>query len=303
MYKRIVVPLDGSTLAEQILPVVKLLASAFHSEVQLLHVVEPLPGDLALLAETRTVQTSAEVHRRVEAYLETRSESLKQEGVSAVPLLTEGNPIASILEEAQKEPGTLIAMTTHGRSGLLHWVLGGVTERVLQASTNPLLILRSQQPDVYTPLTKLDSVIVPLDGSDQAEQVLPHVSSLSQALGLSVTLVRATPISTEYHPFLEPLLSLYGSLSTQLDEQAAWYLYQVSQQLREKGVVHVEERVLHGHPAVAIIDLARGTAGNLVVMASQGYTGSRPWRLGGVTSLVAKHSGDPVLVIPTSQQE
>jgi len=96
---------------------------------------------------------------------------------------------------------------------------------------------------------------------------------------------------------MEYISTSYGDLSSGVNEQAVEYLHQVGQELRRQGVTDVQERVLHGHPAVAIVDFARALPDNLIVMASHGRSGVGYWLLGSVTDLVVRHSGDLILVV------
>ena len=115
----------------------------------------------------------------------------------------EGNAAEQIINEAEKDPNTLIAMVTHGRSGLGRWVLGSVTDKVLHATTNPLLITHAQDEASANSHPTLKNLIVPLDGSPLAGRVLPHVETLAPALGLNVILVRVAASSDDYYRYIE----------------------------------------------------------------------------------------------------
>jgi nucleotide-binding universal stress UspA family protein len=132
MYTRILVPLDGSQLAEQVLPYVKLLAKGIKCHTELLRVIEYSP------APTHPRQVTANLTAGAQMYLKKTVASLKGGGLTASSLVHHGDPAPDIVAEAESEPGTLIAMATHGRPGLARWMLGSVTDKVLHAATNPL---------------------------------------------------------------------------------------------------------------------------------------------------------------------
>ena len=106
----------------------------------------------------------------------------------------EGDPAELIINESSQEADTLIAMSTHGRSGINRWVMGSVTDKVLHGVNEPLLIVRSQEGNPPASI-EANNVILPLDGSALAEQVLPHAVALAKALRATVTLLRTTDIS------------------------------------------------------------------------------------------------------------
>ena len=218
-------------------------------------------------------------------------------------LVKEGHPASCIADEGDKEPGTLIAMSTHGYSGVTRWVMGSVTDKVLHATANPLLIVRAREQTGTPPEVRLESVIVPLDESTMAEEALPHVVHIAKALRLKVTPVRVTPTVDAYYRYAEYASGNWDSVAMQVDDQAASYLNVIRQKLLGQGVPLVEERLLHGPPAMAIVDLARETRNNLVIMTTHGRSGLGRWVLGSVADRVVQNSGDPVLVIRAEERE
>lgn len=298
MYRRILVPLDGSKLAERVLPYVRLLAEADPTPILLLRVVEPAPpGLVGLSPGVSLAEITAGVATEAQEYLDIVAISLKVEGLDVASLVHEGNPASCIADEGNRDSGTLIAMSTHGYSGISRWVMGSVTDKVLHATTNPLLIIRARDQAATSPNVRLESVIVPLDESALAEQALPHAVYLANALRLKVTPVRVTPTVDAYYRYAEYASADWDNAATQVDDQAASYLSAIRQKLQSQGVASVEERLLHGPPATAIADLARETKNNLVVMTTHGRSGLGRWVLGSVADRVVRNSGDPVLVV------
>ena len=299
MYDRILVPLDGSKLAEQVLPYVKLIGKRLDAQIELFQAVASPPLDLADPQHGVYIDTiAAGLLNRAETELQTAAEPLRQDGLTVTCRATMDNPAEGIVAEAEKDPSTLIAMSTHGRSGLARWVLGSVTDKVLHAATNPLLIVRSREKEIYTPDVELREVIVPLDGSDLAEKVLPHVAAIAKSLDLAVTLVRVTPPVGSFYGHMDLITSSQqATLNTEADIRARAYLNEIEGRVREGGVGEVKNLYIHGNPPEVIVDLARGTAHSLVAMTTHGRSGVGRWLLGSVTDRVVRHSGDPVLVI------
>ena len=311
MYEKILVALDGSKLSEQVLPYVRLLAEGFKSKIALFGAIAPIPpARLTDPAHASYRQRLLETLKEdAEKYLGEVAASLHQDGFEAFPVVLGGAPLTPtfhyILSEAEKDPTTLIAMSTHGRQGISQWALGSVTERVLHAANNPLLLVRAKG-DTLAAAPKLENVIVALDGSDLAEQVLPYVTLLAKALDLKLLLVRVTLSPGEYHRYFGGLardeeatsfLTLYEEFSETVDTEAKNYLQETAARLKQEGIAAVEEHLLHGYPAEEIASLARATPNNLVAMTSHGRTGIKRWVLGSVADRVVRDSGDPVLLI------
>src|SRR5918999_128964 len=256
MYQRILVPLDGSHLAEQVLAWVGILAQGMQSRVELVRVIEPPPPGIPDSAHgIYPHRVSASIASHAQDYLESLAIPLRQSELSVSAIVREGSPAPSIVNEAAKEPDTLIAMTTHGRSGIGRWLLGSVIHKVLRATANPLLVVRAYDRENPPEAVKFQTIIIPLDGSSLAEQVLPHAISLAEALKLRMLLVRATPSLGEYHRYVEhyPLDSsstisrMYEEFSREEDARAMQYLHQVREKLNRQRVFSAEERLLKGH--------------------------------------------------------
>ncbi len=204
-----------------------------------------------------------------------------------------------IVDKASANADTLIAMSTHGRSGVQRWFIGSVADKVLHICTNPLLLVRTAGKEASNEQAALNTVIVPLDGSPLAELVLPHITAMAKEQNIEVVLVRAYNIPTEtysgegYMPDVEGLLE-------SLKEEAKEYLEKTVKQLSTDGVKKVSYVLAEGEAAGKIIDLARETPDNLVAMCTHGRSGVTRWVLGSVTDRVVRHCGDPVLIIRAS---
>jgi nucleotide-binding universal stress UspA family protein len=284
-YSRVLVPLDGSGFSEQVLPHAMKLAGALGADINLIRIYHNAESDWAHPTHGLFLdQIDAGIRSDITDYLHS-----VQKSVENIPcpysgdmtcLTDGGDPASGIVEEAKKVPGTLVAMSTHGRSGVGRWLMGSVTDRVLHATGTPLLIFRSQPGENTAPDTDFQRVIVPLDGSVLAEESLPHLKALAQGLKITAVLVRVTGDGDE--------------------AQCRTYLSDVADNLKQQGLENIEELVLDGHAAEAIIDIARETPNNLVVMTTRGRSGVKRWMLGSVTDRVVKYSGVPVLVIPSA---
>jgi nucleotide-binding universal stress UspA family protein len=147
--KCVVVPLDGSALAEIVLPQIIPLSRKMKLETNLVRVYdsppETYPGVDAIYLDTLNRQTDA-MRREAKTYLDGKTQELRAEGLERViSTVIQGDPAAEIIELARNTPDNLIAMTTHGRSGLGRWLLGSVAEKVVQHSRDPVLLVRPSE--------------------------------------------------------------------------------------------------------------------------------------------------------------
>lgn len=301
IYQRILVPLDGSELAEQVLPYIRVMALALGSRIELLRAIEPLPpaGLTDPARESYRQETLARLGQEAGDYLKGVAIPLTKDGFTVTTAVLNGTPLSTpathILKQGEEDSNALVAMCSHGRSGIKRWVLGSVADEVVHSSVCPVLVIRAREK--VTAEVKLEAIVVPLDESPLAEQVLPHVASLAQALKLKVILARVTPTAEGYNRSQEYSLPNSEEICRGIDGRATEYLHQVGQRLLEEGAPVVEERLLHGDPASAIIDLAQATSNNLVAMTTHGRSGIGRWLLGSVADRVVRYGGDPVLLI------
>ena len=145
MYKRIVVPLDGSKLAEQALPHAVAHAEKFGAELVLLQVLEPLSEvsfsapAVVRSAERRSAELACE-------YLEGVGAAIRAEGITVLVEQMEGRPYVAIVRYAEEQGANLIVMSTRGQSGFSRWLLGSVADRVVRGATVPVLLVQCQEP-------------------------------------------------------------------------------------------------------------------------------------------------------------
>ena len=299
MYTRMLIPLDGSKLAENVLPYARTLAGAMDLRIELLSVVDTM--DFARTTHAGHVRDFDPIIeaavREGEQYLENVARSFTGSTVNCV--VEQGQADQIIIEKAAGDKETLIGMATRGRSGIHRWLMGSVAEKVLRGATNPLLLVRGNEEGKSDGVANLKSIIVPLDGSKVAETVLPRTIELAKKLRLEIVLTRAyqIPLSSAYARADAPYIPNSDALLNVVKEEAGAYLEAKVNELKQNGIEKVSSILLVGSGADEIIDLARTTPDNLIAMCTHGRSGVKRWALGSVTEKVVRHSGDPVLVV------
>ena len=298
MFTKMLIPLDGSRTAEKVLPYARALGGVLKIPVELLAVVDI--GDMAThitASKARFLDTMVQdAERSSQEYL--KGIAAKATGVNIKWNVEKGRPEEVIIEKAAADKNTLIAMATHGRSGLNRWMLGSVAEKVLRGCENPLLLVRASEEINAEEKIEIKSVIVPLDGSELAERALPPVVALAKAMNLEVVLFRAYSIPYSVYSGTDGYSAIdFEELLAGVKDEAVEYLEKKTAELKKDGVAKVSCVAKEGFSADEIIALGRATADNLIAMCSHGRSGVKRWVLGSVTETVVRHSGEPVLVV------
>lgn len=297
MYSKILIPLDGSKTAEKVLPYARYLAGKFKVPVELLAVIDIAEMATHISAEkARFLDTMVEdgVHAST-TYL--RGIATTFGGADVKCSVEKGRAEDTIIEKGEKEAGMLITMATHGRSGLNRFLLGSIAEKVLRGSTNPLLLVHATEEAKAEGEAKITSVIVPLDGSELAETVIPTMAEMAKKLDLEVVLFRAYHIPYNAYAGDDGYMVNYDELIAGVRDEANEYLEKKVADVKKLGVAKVSAVTKEGIAGDEIIALGRATPDNLIAMGSHGRSGVRRFVLGSVTEIVVRHSGDPVLVV------
>jgi nucleotide-binding universal stress UspA family protein len=310
MYSKIVVPLDGSELAEGILPHVTELIRGRDSQVYLLSVSPLFRGSLPAVVDVppppiNVQEEERRVERELTAYLQAAAGRLGPVAADVQVSVRLGRQADEILTFAGEVGADLIAMSSHGRSGIGRWVFGSVAERVLRGAACPVLLVRPGQANAGATYQR---IVVPLDGSESAEQVLPHVMALIRPRSTRIFLVsvltaglgdRTVALLTSYPPGLR----LATTALQQAEVQLQVYLRSVAAALRERGAV-VHTAIRQGSPADEILAYAAEVEADLISMTTHGLSGASRWMYGNVAGKMLQGAHCPVLLVrPTPEQE
>ncbi|GIV98096.1 MAG: universal stress protein UspA [Herpetosiphonaceae bacterium] len=307
MEQQILVPLDGSALAEAVLPPAAALARATGRALTLMRVIGPVIGqDFLGFPSIRSDAHWMDAVAQARSYLTSIANGLRATGLPVSFEIEEGKPAERIVTRIEHDPAiSMVAMATHGRSGLQRWVLGSVAEKVLRASSKPLLLVRAREnalPD-RPESTALERILVPLDGSPFAEQALDEARRIAAATGATLLLLSVTQSFDDLLAENEGVSR--SRISTFLHDQQAQaihYLTRVAEQLEGEGF-RVMTRVNTGDPARAILERSETNQTDLIVMATHGRGGIQRLWYGSVATRVIQAAQLPVLLIRAQEPQ
>jgi len=287
MWNKILVPLDGSDLAELALPYAEEMANAFKSEIILLHVSEP----------------SEDRYRHMhELYVKEVTDRIKGRFKKVTPVVVSGKPADEIISYADKNKVGIIIMTSHGRSGVLSWATGSIASKLLQGAAAPLLLVRAAKPKrEVTRQVLLNRILLPLDGSEAGEAAVGYIAEMMSRLESEVTLFGV--VSSGQHIRSVGGLDYINYSEEQLEmfkKEAEEYLDGVYRRLkRRKGTVKVVLKVgdKSGDVGQEILKFAEEKGVNLIAISSHGHSGIEKWVFGSIANKVVHNSRSPVLVV------
>jgi nucleotide-binding universal stress UspA family protein len=322
MFRRILVPLDGSELSERALPVAARLAQASGGTITLLRVVtSPLEFTLQTTELSPSMQEALDADRaEATDYLARIAASPVLAGVATTTEVFKGTPAGIIFSVARSRQIDIIIMCSHGYTGMTRWALGSVAEKVAFYAPAPVLVLRkdgpvpaSPHPDAARPLRTL----VALDGSTRAEKGIEPAVYLTAALAapaqgaLHLTqVVKPVTADSEVRNMGE------GDESQEIKRMAEGYLGSLANRLREARMVPAVADLklpvtwsvtVDADVASALIRVADNgenaeIAGapdgyDIIAMTTHGYGGIQRWAVGSITARVLKASRLPLLIV------
>jgi nucleotide-binding universal stress UspA family protein len=300
MFEHLLVPLDGSRMAEAALPAAATLSKILDARVTLIHVIErrapqEIHGERHLSDPTEASAYLSEV--AVRAF----SPGVRVE--QHVHTAEVRDVARSIVEHADELGPDLVVMCTHGRGGLRTWLLGSIAQQVIALRATPVLLI---QPDgvAATPSFACQRLLVPLDGNPDHEQGLVVASALARACTADLHLLMVVPtlgsLSGEHGAAARLLPTATSAWLDMSEEGAEAHLHQKAIDLQALGLRATTE-VYRGDPAGAIARTAQRVQSDLIVMGTHGKSGMDAFWSGSVAAQVSSRSRVPLLLVPVRE--
>jgi nucleotide-binding universal stress UspA family protein len=295
MLKHILVPLDGSRMAEMALPTAVLLAQKLEASVTLIHVIEhnapqSVHGDRHL---TNQVEASTYLSETAAAYFPAGSQVECHVHTEEVQ-----NVAASIVNHEGEFSPDLIVMCAHGSSGMHEFMVGNIAQQVIAHGKTPLLLLR---PDRSGSSPVINRILVALDGISEHENGLPLVARLAAAFSASLHLVQVVPtLGTLSGNQAASGRLLPGTTTVMLEiaeTEAEEHLAEHVSEWKLAGL-HVQAEVRRGDPAPQVVAAAQDS--DLIVIGTHGKAGIKAFWSGSVASKIITQTHLPILLIPVN---
>jgi nucleotide-binding universal stress UspA family protein len=294
MFTHILVPLDGSPLAECALSHVVSLAGIFEAKVTLIQVLEV--GASSCQAQAIDPLDWSMCRVGAEAYLDEAVERLKGKGCACERIILEGSPAQRIVEFVRNKNVDLVVLSSHGRGGLSGWNVSGVGQKILQRSKVSVFLVRSfeavecpQEPVLYK------RIAVPLDGSQRAECALAPATTISRAQDIPLILMHVVrrPEMPRFTRSPEDLELADRIVQRNLQETGRHL-----EQLQERLSPEVQVRIAPADDVASALHAMIGEEKiDLVVMAAHGYSGKTKWTYGSIATSFIGYCPAPLLVV------
>ena len=301
MFKHLLVPLDGSRMAEAALPVAAAVAARVNGTLTLVHVLERnAPSEVH---NERHLVTAEEA----KAYLDEVTSLTFLTGLSVRTHVHEGlvtDVARSITEHSAEFSPDLVVLTTHGRGGARRMIFGAIAQQVIAHGATPVLLVR---PSDRAPLEmpgQWRRILAPIDGDATHEKALPAACELSRAFACRLHLLMVTPTLGELagsEAAAGMMLPGATRLKLEMDDAGAReYVETRAQALRNEGVETICE-TSRGDPALAIVRAARRLSVDLIVMGTHGHAGTVAFWERSVAARVIARASVPLLLVPLKE--
>jgi len=296
MFNHILVPLDGSSLAECVLPHVMAIAPVTNAHVTLIHVLEH-PEDRNGNSPIDPVGWHMR-KQEAQAYLEQTIEQLKKSGMEASHMLVEGKSAESIIDFAHANQVDLIALSTHGRTGLSGWNVSSVVQKVLLRAFRSVLLVRAYASHIEEEV-KYKQLFIGSDGSTRAEFILPVAIGLAQFYKSQVIIgtVIEKPQFIQRMPLSEKDAKMINQLTEKNHKTATHYHAQITTQLSLKGIEVQSTVLVADHAISALHDMADQSKADLVMLVAHGNSGERRWPYGSIATSFIAHGNTPLMIM------
>lgn len=305
MFERILVPLDGSPRAEMILEQIARILRREDSEIILLRVLDIAEAIEAMEPGERvdTERLRDQERAKAQEYLDELARRFSASGAKVHARIADDPVAEAILDEAQVLGATMIAMSTHGRSGVSRWLLGSVAEKVSRHSPVPVLLVRSfgeeSQWDLEPGTSKelpFRKILVPVDGSRASEVVVGDAEKFAQLCDSEVLILHVQP-SGELFGRAEIFTGSSGGPAPSDEDPAT---LRPAERFRSLGL-RVRRLTVVGDPAGEIVDRSREAGVDLIAMATHGRSGVSRVLLGSVAERVLRHAQVPILLVHSGE--
>jgi nucleotide-binding universal stress UspA family protein len=294
MFEKILLPLDGSELAEQAIPYVRDLAGQLGAEVYLIHACPPEHKEYLRMHQLYLNNIAENLRQRIKENWQPSGDPKIQAEVIL------DDPIKVIFDYVKQNSINIVALTSHGNSGLRAWAMGSMADKVVRGVGVPTLLIRIKEGRIIPEKKGLiQKILLPLDTSDASKIAVPYATHLAKKLKASITLF--SMVQTIYNHYIN---STGYSIGTNLDSVDAGtkkftddYLQGIEDEIRKAGVEVSHTSLVSVDAAYEILEMEKKMQPDLVVMATRGRSNIARWALGSVAEKILREGDRPILMV------
>ncbi len=302
MIKHLLVPLDGSELAEASLPAAVYITKHFNNHVSLIHVIEENPPET--IHGQRHIQTEAEAAEYLNGI---KSKYFPKNPLVEIHVHIENvkNIAPSIVSHAKEFSSDMIVLCTHGKGGLADYMVGSIAQQVIAFQTVPVLLIQPSDENQVKEFS-CEKILIPLDGNIEHEQGLKYAEVLAGHCKQSLHLLLVVPNFEDLKgeiaaagKFLRSAVSEYLEIS---EENAIGYLTPHVKHFEKKNIPIVAE-ICRGDPSSIIVETADELGSDLILVGTHGKAGMEAFWSASVAPKIINHTKIPLLLVPAVSKQ
>jgi nucleotide-binding universal stress UspA family protein len=294
MFEKILIPLDGSELAEAAIPYATNMAEQLEAEICLLHVCPPEHQSYVHMHQIymNSILTGMRLKMK-ETWLSSKELKIQAEVIV-------GDPIKVIFDYVKLKGIDLISLTTHGNSGFKPWSMGNVADKIVRGSGIPTLLIRvKEKKDLELRKAIVQKILVPLDNSDASKACLPYAVELAKKLkaGLTIFSMAQTAYAQNLNSAGSGIGINWDAVDKASEQAADEYLVTIEEDLKNSGVQIDHRSILGIDAAYEILEMEKKGMFDMVIMSTRGRSSIARWAFGSVAEKVLREGNLPILLI------
>jgi nucleotide-binding universal stress UspA family protein len=294
MFEKILIPLDGSELAEAAIPYATNMAEQLEAEICLLHVCPPEHQSYVHMHQIymNSILTGMRLKMK-ETWLSSKELKIQAEVIV-------GDPIKVIFDYVKLKGIDLISLTTHGNSGFKPWSMGNVADKIVRGSGIPTLLIRvKEKKDLELRKAIVQKILVPLDNSDASKACLPYAVELAKKLkaGLTIFSMAQTAYAQNLNSAGSGIGINWDAVDKASEQAADEYLVTIEEDLKTSGVQIDHRSILGIDAAYEILEMEKKGMFDMVIMSTRGRSSIARWAFGSVAEKVLREGNLPILLI------
>jgi nucleotide-binding universal stress UspA family protein len=298
--ERLIVPLDGSTTAEQAMPVAQSLAESLNLPIRAIHVYDTIRelGAVTLGEIEWSSDADPRAVTRPPAFMRDVIERTREAGVDVEVIGRVGKPAEEICKELRETDRPWTVMSSLGQGGMRRLFLGSTSRQIIRTTESPVLLISDGSERIVRSSEINDRICVLLDGTRQSESAVCHAATLASGAGLELELLR---VAETFRDDGEPVSQEESNWESEVHAEGARYLADFAEVCGDLQIP-IRQTVLSGSPLVQIVRHIKEVNPRFVALATRRRSGIERWTYGSVAEKIVDSVPIPLLLVPVADQ-